>query len=173
MLESHVLVLHLTADGSRAVVDGATGTAVGFTRCRPASEQGWWRCLLGPVLNVHEQEEEPLVFTVRRSLLWWTQREVLDAEGMLVGYVSGRTLRDRAHRVWAWARGDGDEVVYEGAGGDAFASLRRTAAGIELAFAKRVEEEPFAKMLLLAAALLQPHASGAVYPTALNIFFQL
>jgi hypothetical protein len=107
------------------------------------------------VLHVHEQEEAPLVFTVRRDCLWWAQRAVCDAEGQCVGYVSGRSVRDRNHLLYAVPRPDSDGVVYERPGGEPLAATAHTADGLELAFTDRVERDPFAKMLLLAAALLE------------------
>ena len=156
MLETRVLLLcPPAADGSRVLADAATGAAVGCAEWHPATEYGWLHSLLGPVLHVSEAEEKPLVFTVHRSLLWWTQREVWDAEGDRVGYVTGSTVRDRRHRVWAWAHPSGEGIVYMGASGEDFASIRHTSQGIELAFTKYVERDPFAKMLLLTAALLR------------------
>src|SRR5262245_31822489 len=90
MLESHMLLLRPPAGGSRVIVDAVRGAAVGFARWQPASERGWWGGLFGPVLCVHEQEEAPLVFTVRRDRLWWMQQAVHDAEGGCVGYVTGQ-----------------------------------------------------------------------------------
>ena len=87
MLETHVLLLRPAVAGQpRVIADAARGKPVGFARLQHDGERGWLGSLLGPILAVHEQEEEPLLFTVRRCFLW-TQREVRDAEGTRVGYV--------------------------------------------------------------------------------------
>lgn len=155
MLETRVLLLRPeTAGRPRAIADGATGQPLGFV-CRQADrERGWLGSLLGPLLSVHEQEEEPLVCTVRRCLLW-TQHEVRDAEGERVGYVGGRSVRDRNRLLYAWPRTDGGTVVYQCVNGVAVAATRRIPEGLELSFARAIEPDPFAKMLLLAAALGQ------------------
>jgi len=154
MLESQVLLLRPPAGGSRVIADAGRGSPVGFARWQPP-EGGWWGRLFGPVLCVHEQEEAPLVFTVRRDPLWWAQRAVYDAEGFCVGYVTGRGVRDRNHLLYAQAQPGGGGVVYEGRTGEPLASAVPTAEGLELTFTQRVERDPFAKKLLLAAALFQ------------------
>lgn len=156
MLETRVLLLHpATPKGTRAIVDGASGKPVGFARPRPDVERGWLGSLLGPLLSIHEQEEEPLVFTMRRCVLRWTQQEVRDAEEERVGFVTRSAIRDRNHFLYAITRPSAEGGVYQCINGAILAAMRRTPAGFELAFAEVIETDPFAKMLLLAATLFQ------------------
>lgn len=155
MLETHVLLLHPADAGqSRRIADAATGKPVGFARIQPGTERGWLGLLLGPTLAVHEQEEEPLLFTVRRSFLW-PQREVRDAEEVCVGYMSRRAIRDRNRLLYAEARPHAAGVSYQCVNGALLAITRDTSTGLELIFKEVIYADPFAKMLLLAAALLQ------------------
>ena len=155
MLETPVLLLRPAVAGQpRVIADAASGKSVGFARSQHDAERGWLGSLLGPIVAVHEQEDEPLLFTVRRCFLW-TQREVRDAEGERVGYVSARTIRDRNRLLYAEIRRDADGVAYQCVNGSVLGTARRTPEGLELSFAKVIEADPFAKMLVLAAALFQ------------------
>ena len=91
MLESPTLLVRPSdPSGVRAIVDTATRKPLGYAR---PGRRPWWG--LGPaVLEVHEQEDEPLLFTLRRGWGLTPRHEVRDAEGMPVGLVDGRFLRD-------------------------------------------------------------------------------
>jgi hypothetical protein len=154
MLETRVLLLRPTVSGRPRVIAGAgDGRPVGFAVWvfRP----GWWDRTFGPLLCVHEQEDQPLLFTAHTCWWRWSQREIVDAEGERVGYVSKRVIRDRRGVLYANSLPDGDKVVYQCVNGEMLAATRPTQEGLELSFAKVVESDPFAKMLLLAAALLE------------------
>ena len=154
MLETRELLLRPTAGGQPRVIAGAAdGKPVGFAVWvyRP----GWWDRLFGPVLYVHEQEDQPLLFTAHPCWWRWSQREVLDAEGERVGFVRKRHIKDRRNVLYALSLSDGAEVVYRCVNGEILAATRLTPDGVELSFAKVVEFDPFAKMLLLAAALFE------------------
>ena len=124
-------------------------------RPRPSSrvERGWWR---SAVLSVHEQEEAPLLFTVRRRGLLWPRHEVRDAEGDYVGRIRRSIIRDRNNRYFARGRSTETNTVFEKRKGEALAYACRTAEGLELTFEMAIDTDPFAKMLLLAAALIGP-----------------
>ncbi len=154
MLETRVLLLRPTVVGQPRVIAGAAdGQPVGFAVC--VSRPGWWDRTFGPVLCVHEQEDRPLLFTASPCWWRWSQWEVLDAEGERVGYVRKRSIRDRDGVLYAYPSSDGDTIVYRCVNGETLAATRLTREGVELSFAKVVESDPFAKMLLLAAALFE------------------
>jgi hypothetical protein len=156
MLETRVLLLHPAISGRRrAIIDAASGEQVGFALTQPDLERGWFGSFLGPQLAIHEQEDEPLLFTMRRCVFRWTQYEVRDAEGERIGFVMGSAIRDCNRFLYATLRMRSDEGVYQCVNGATLAVMRPTAEGRELAFAKVVEMAPFAKMLLLAASLVQ------------------
>jgi hypothetical protein len=155
MLEQSVLILRpwdpVTA---RLPIAAESGAPLGFACRRQAEAAAWWRWLTRPMLAVHEQGDEPLVFTVRRIWCLTPRREVLDADGNRVGLLQGAFLlgphgRRLAHRERETVEG---RTVFRDGAGHTLAEL--TGDGDrQLAFHAEVENEPFAKMLLLAAAL--------------------
>jgi hypothetical protein len=155
MLEHAVLLLAPPKGSNRAIL-APDGAPLGSARWRPRKGP-WWR-LRPAVLAVHEHEDEPLLFTVRRRwpLLPW--REVRDAEGRRVGYLFGARISDRLGRRLARAQ----TILATGAreirhrDGRALAELEASPEGVRLTFAPVVEHDPFAKMLLVAAALTLP-----------------
>jgi hypothetical protein len=157
LLEQAALVMPCVgAAGPIARADG--GAVVGAARWRQA-RRPWWRRLGRPVLAVHERQgaaDEPLVFTVRRcwSLLAW--REVRDAEGLPVGLLLGQRVLNRFGRPVAALERDGGEWAFRSPDGRPLARLSAAAGGVRVAFEAEVVNEPFVKMLLLAAALFSP-----------------
>ncbi len=129
------------------------GRHVGSARREPAwaGSLAW---LSPPVLSVREADDEPLVFTARRSWLFafW---EVHDAEEYPVGWITGSVLQDRWERtlaVRATLLGEGG-LRFLAPGGDELASVQAGKGEVRLHFGPLVEGDPFARMLLLAAVL--------------------
>jgi hypothetical protein len=157
MLERPVLFLRPPAGpAARAIADGESGTVVGFARRVPPEAVPWWRRLVGPVeLAVHEKDDEPLVFTVRRAWGLWPRREVRDADGHTVGSLRAGAVLDSRGRPVAAIEGDGGGRVFRGRGGDELAVVSPVTGGLRVAFHPGVRD-PFLRMLLLAAALDEP-----------------
>jgi hypothetical protein len=146
MLERQALVIHpKEAAGRRVLADAGTGVAVGYAR--------WRRRALGAVLEVRELEDEPLVFTLGRSWFLLGRRVVRDAEGKVVGFVGSAEVQDR----WGYrlARRGTGESRFRGKAGQDLAVLERVPEGWRLTFSGELEGEPFVKMLLLAAVLVE------------------
>jgi hypothetical protein len=154
LLEQVVLFLPRPEGGRRALLSGA-GVPVGIA-CA-AEPPGWWGWLF-PVLAVREEEDEPLVFTVRRRLTLLPRRWVIDAEGEAVGSLA-----------WPWLLDRNDVPLAAAQAAAARAGTFRTPAGVVLAawsvepggavrldFHASVRHDPFVKMLLLAAVLHLP-----------------
>lgn len=152
MLEHRVLLLRrCSASAVQAIVDGDSGAALGYAR-RQAERTGFWRRLFGGgVLAVHEQEDEPLLFTVRRAWSLLPRREVCDADEQPVGTLLGRLIHDRFGRPVAHL----EQEVFLTPCRRVLAKLHATPDGLRLTFGDAVVGEPFVKMLLLAAALQQ------------------
>jgi hypothetical protein len=155
MLESpSLLVRPPDAAAVRAVVEPATGAPLGSARRRRG--RGFWGRWFGrPVLEVREHEDEPLLFTVRRCWGWPGGREVRDADGRFVGTLRGWCIWDRFGRPLAGRAAPGGPG-YEELGspeGRVLAILHYEISGIRLSFTPEVAADPFAKMLVLAAAL--------------------
>lgn len=148
MLERSVLVVGpANGAGGRPIADAATGAVVGVARWRRSRR--WWRRLLRrAILAVYEADDEPLVFTVCKALALGKRQQVEDAEGRSVGSVRGRVVTNANGRAVAtlgngrWRDGTGAEIAH----------LEVAPGGARLAFAP-VLDDPFVKMLLLAATL--------------------
>jgi hypothetical protein len=119
----------------------ACGATVGFARRR----RGW----LLPVVEVREQEESPLVCTIRRCFTLWPRHEVRDADGELVGVLAGQWLLDRWQRAVMRLRG----MEFVDVQGAVLARWDRRDGAVRLELLPAVQDEPFAKMLILAASL--------------------
>jgi hypothetical protein len=155
MLERAAVLLRPVEDGAtRPILCAETGQLLGFARRPPQPARPWWRRLRPPPLAVHEQEDEPLVFTVRRPWLLSPRREVRDADDNPVGSVRGPRVENIYGRALATLvpGGEAGERVFRTPGGYELARLSPSADGLRLAFAPGVED-PFLRMLLLAAAL--------------------
>jgi hypothetical protein len=150
VLEHRVLLLRWgTASALQSIVDGDSGVALGYARWRPNRTWVWRRLFGGGVLAVHEQEDEPLLFTIRRAWSLLPRREVADADQQPVGSLLGRLIHDRFGRPIAHLEKDFFLTPYQ----RVLAELNATTDGLRLTFSDDIVGEPFVKMLLLAAAL--------------------
>jgi hypothetical protein len=154
MLE-HAMLLLRPPDtfAMQAVVEPSSNAPLGFVRPRPRSLLEKW--LGGSVLEVREHVDASLLFTIRNSWFRPGTRLVYDAEDRGVGQVRGRRLEDRNGGVVAVRRPDTEPVgdVFLDAEGRSLATLRSGADGVVVLFAEGTAEEPFTRMLILAAAL--------------------
>jgi hypothetical protein len=150
MLEQRVLLLRpRTASAMQAIADGESGAPLGFARWQEETPSSWRRLFGRSVLAVHEQEDEPLLFTVRRVWGLLPRREVRDAENQPIGSLLGRLVQDQHGRAVASLQ-DG---VFRSPRQHVLAELFSAPDGLRLCFHADVADEPFVKMLLLAAAL--------------------
>jgi hypothetical protein len=159
LLEQSILVLVRSPTGEWSF-HAVSGQAVGFASSgRRRSFLRWWswgRLLWG----VHETQDRPLVFTVRRC---WGIRpwyEIRDAETRRVGLLLGRLAWDRlgrrvALRVTLVEQGTAGRIErFLQPDGTPIAELEWSGAEGRLGFLLPGSENPFTRMLLLAAALL-------------------
>ncbi|MCC6418397.1 MAG: hypothetical protein IT429_09165 [Gemmataceae bacterium] len=140
---------------ARVVRDDASGERVGFVR-RAAPGPRWLRWLLPSVLEVYETEDASHLCTIHgpgwRRRLW----RVLDADGRYVGAIDGGVLRDADGRRLALVyRSAGGGARYIGPDGAELAAFTPATRGILLTFTPAIEGDPFARMTILAAALVQ------------------
>jgi hypothetical protein len=151
MLEYPTLLLPPRgASATQAIVDASTGAPLGRARWRGGP---WWERLLCPTLAVHEHEDEPLLFTVRRCWGLRPRHEVRDAEGRRVGFLQGPRVRNRFGRELAVLRQEEGGAAFRTPDGRSLALLTAGPEGVQVAFSTDIDAEPFVKMLLLAAAL--------------------
>lgn len=153
MLEHRfLLVRRRTASSVQAIVDGESGAALGFARWEKEPST-WWRRAFGRrVLAVYEQEDEPLLFVIRRAWSLLPRRQVCDAEDHRVGALLGQLIHDRHGRLVAAL----ENGVFRAPARRTLAELAPTSEGLRLTFRDDIAGEPFVKMLLLAAALSAP-----------------
>ncbi len=154
MLEHATLLLRPhDALAARAIVAPITEVPLGFVRARPL---GWLERWLGSaVLEVREHEDASLLCTIRNGWLRPHSRLVYDAEDRGVGMVRGRRLEDRNGRVLAMRRPNTELKceVFRDSEGRSLATLRTEVEGVFVAFMEGAAEDPFTRMLILAAAL--------------------
>lgn len=154
MLEQRVLLVRPRADSVvQAILDGENGAPLGSVRWQARMPSRWWRVFGRCVLAVHEFEDEPLLFTLRRAWSLLPRREVRDAEEQPVGSLLGRLVHDRYGRPLAVLQNG----VFHSPRRRILAELTADSEGLRLAFSPDTDGQPFVKMLLLAAAL---HAAG-------------
>jgi hypothetical protein len=139
---------------ARAVLDALTGAPRGFAGWRRRGRL-WPRWLSRPVLAVHETDDAPLLFTVHGPWGLSGRWEVRDADGNVLGALCGPLIQDRFGRDLArWQRPDGGVGRARDADGRDLMTVLLTAEGTRVAFTDAAEGNPFLKMLLLAAALV-------------------
>ena len=137
------------------VLDPLTETVLGFAiRRRARGRLAWLRSWAPPVVEVHESDDEPLVFTMRRGWGFGRRWRVEDAEGTSVGRVVGPFLLDRRERPLAFRRPEAERASYRDPQGSELATTETGDEGIRLTFRPDGEGNPFVKMLLLAATLI-------------------
>jgi hypothetical protein len=153
MLEQQLLVLRPnSALTPQTLVEAITGAPLGFTRWRTRGSR-LTRWLTGPILEVREHEDEPLLFTVRRCWSFAARYLVCDAEDSPVGVLDRSHLLDRLGRLFTVRQREGERVVFRTTSGCPVAEAEPVAQTMRLSFHAAVENQPFAKMLLLAAVL--------------------
>jgi hypothetical protein len=108
--------------------------------------------LLPAVLEVHEAEDEPLLFTVYRFWGLGPTWVVRDADDRLVATVRRRRIEDRfGQMLLLLEAGPGGACRFQGRSGREAGTLSRSAEGIHVTFAAAAN--PFTRMALLATAL--------------------
>jgi hypothetical protein len=163
MLEQSSLLLQPWANSiprelgrqQRTVTD-SVGTTLGFVRRAPAHGPRWLRWLKGPRLRIVELPDSSLVFSLRWHWGWPADWQVLDADNRLVGTVRGRIVLDEfGHFLAALEPPDrtGPARILNLEGSE-LGECVMDSQGTRITFAASMENNPFAKMLLLAAVLV-------------------
>ena len=161
MLEHSGLLLRsqeaaFLAPPSRVVIlDALTAATLGSARWQGGRGRlAWLRWWAPPLIRVHESEDEPLLMTLSRG--WGSRWLVQDADGIAVGRLRGRLLLDRRDLGIAILRPapNGVEASYEDGLGQVVAVLARRPGSVELTLLPEAPANPFARMVLLAAALV-------------------
>jgi hypothetical protein len=138
------------------IVEPGSATRLGFVcRRRPSGPLGWLAWWRRSGLAVHESEDEPLLLTVQQTLFPWRSWLVRDADGRPVGRVRDHRLLDAFNQPLA------ELQMEEHSGASAYRDRERALAvtrqeeeGVRLTFQPGQRENPFVKMVLLAATLI-------------------
>lgn len=106
-------------------------------------------------LYVHEVEDEPLLFTVRRSQMWGRRWLIYDADECQVGSITGQKIVAVSGGTVATMHAGpaANSILFQARQGQELAILRQTEAHAELAYVDALKDEPIVKMLVLAAVL--------------------
>jgi hypothetical protein len=155
LLEQAVLLIAETDAAGKRYLLAPSGEPIGFAHWRRPGP--WWLPWRRRLLAVHEQDDEPLVFTVRRALSLTPSLQVQDADNEWVGSVTPPWLLDRWGRPAAelipLAHGGG---IFRTMQGEALADWMPGGSIVRLGLHQPAWADPFLKMLLLAATLHAP-----------------
>jgi hypothetical protein len=154
LLEQVVLLLLAPDAAGRRNLLGPSGEPVGFARWQRRGP--WWLPWKRRVLTVHEQDDQPLVFTVRRSLSLTPAFQVHDADDEQVGTLSFPWLLDRWGQPTAEFATLGHGGVFRTMQGEVLADWMPAGSAVRLGLHQLAWADPFLKMLLLAAMLHAP-----------------
>jgi hypothetical protein len=148
-----LLIVPGKADAGRAsIVDPFSTVALGSVRCRAAGPLAWLCWWSRTTLAVHESDDEPLLLTMRQRLGSWLVR---DAEEHPVGRIHGRHLFDAFHQPLAELhREEGTGISQYRDGEQELAIVMREEEGLRVTFQPGPRDNPFVKMVLLAAVLV-------------------
>src|SRR5262249_51558777 len=137
----------------RAIV-AEDGTALG-SAWEESEAPAWLSWLTRPPLTVHESDDEPLLFTVHRLWGFLPAWEGFEADGHRVGRFNGTMLEDRYVNRLATVEAPDSAAAgcLRDPAEDELVRWSRTAEGVELTFLPAVAEDPFVKMVMLAAVL--------------------
>jgi hypothetical protein len=135
--------------------DPATGRQVGLARERPgAAAWKFWRARV--TFDVFEAiPDHPLLCSVQQFRGVRSLVEVHDAEGHLVGRCGEQRIEDAYGWAWACLERMGKTRRFIDAAGHELAIVTPAPSGELLAFQPAVGDNPFARMLLLAAVLAE------------------
>jgi hypothetical protein len=142
--------------GRRVICDATTGQRLGFARWLTPPGAGWQGWFRWPALEVLETDDESLLCTLRRGWPPWPVWEVMDADGRFIGSLRRGVVFDPTGGRFAvlQTQANGTPAKFLDHQGQEVGTLAGTAHGLQLTFAESLQENPFAKMILLAAALV-------------------
>lgn len=136
--------------------DAARGCTLGGAR-RSSDRPAWLRWLRPAAIVVYETEDESLLCTIRRRWCPAPAWEVRDAEGRCVGRLRGSAILDHQGQPLARIETLPTDVSTWFLSHDRqpLGTARRNRTATTLAFATDRDIDPFAKMLLLAAVMVE------------------
>jgi hypothetical protein len=140
---------------TRQILDAVTRAPLGAARSELL--EGWRGCLAGLWFEVYEGEDQALLCQLDQCWLPWPGWRVWDADGRRVGTVRRTALHNPFGRRWARIErlDRGSRSQFQAPDGHELGTVASCAEGLVLAFSLELAGDPFGKMMLLAATLLQ------------------
>jgi hypothetical protein len=141
---------------SRPILDRDTRQLLGVVRVKRARVWSFFRWLIRQTWEVLETDDESLLISLLGPWGLFRQWEIIDAEDRLVCTISSGQIIDSAGHLRA-RRASFTEPLRQGfvtIGNEELAWCRRVQGGIELVFLPVIQDDPYIKMSLLAAALV-------------------
>jgi hypothetical protein len=142
-------------------VRGISGELLGFVH-QKEERKGRWLVWHGcKCLDVVEEPDESLVFSLRRGWAWLGCWDLYDADDRLVGSIRGRTVQDGCGYLLAAIEEPdaGGRGRFLSAEGRVLGQYEMQSAETKIDFAPQLEGNPFARMLLLGCLLVNSPAS--------------
>jgi hypothetical protein len=138
-----------------AILEPNAGALVGLVRPRPNTQSFWTRWFGRAQLAVYESDDEPLVCTLLRGWGPGSAWELRDADGHMVGRITKSHLQGPLGRYPIHVKRPKPTVVgFHDSQGRALAGLTRQGNDWILSFEGACKGDPFARMLILGAALV-------------------
>jgi hypothetical protein len=137
-----------TGELLRWVLDSETRSPLGHTAIRSGR---WWPWPASKRIAAYEAPDSSLLFTVRRAGLLRRSFVIADADGHPAAFVRGPYVIDRTGRFVGYRQRPG---LFVGPFGVEVARWHRDGLATSITFGNAVRDEPFAKMGLLGAMLM-------------------
>jgi hypothetical protein len=149
------------AGPSWEVLDAETRQVLGFVS-RRSSAPFWRRWLERVALEVHEHDDEPLLFTLYRRRLRARAWDLFDAEEHPVGKMTHNRIVDRFGLVLARAAFTSHDSggTFQAPDGMELGNWAADGNGWRMSFSAALAANPFAKMLLLGSAVALAYSSS-------------
>jgi hypothetical protein len=156
LLEQAVLFIGPgNGSGERVLLAGDRATPVGLARW--ITRRKWGPFCASPILNICEQEDQPLLFTISPCWSFLSKHVIHDAEGRRIGFVRRDRLLDYSGFRWAEFLGESNEGdgCFWGNGQQCLAQMSAHDSQLRMMVNPSLTADPFSKMLLVAGALWQ------------------
>jgi hypothetical protein len=138
---------------AREIIDPTSGLSLGFACRRRPPGPSWLRWLGRLALEIHESDDESLLFTLYQHWFFRGAWEVRDAEEQAIGRMKRNRVLDRFGRQLASIAPAAGGHTFLSSDGVELGGLAAAADGHRLSFAAEIGTNPFARMLLLGCSL--------------------
>lgn len=140
---------------TRIILDSTTQQTLGFAQLRTGVGIPWLGWFSRSLVEIRESEDESLLTTMHQSWFSAATWQVNEADGHLVGWIRRTILQDQYGRRFAslTQTHDAQAQRFMSVSSDELGTLVELPEGLLLTFDLSLENNPFGKMMLLAAGL--------------------